>query len=111
MIHISTLNDDFYHVSPDGTALIGRHKRRIYALGQYIMVQVERVDRFKRQIDFRVTLRTDKELNKALCKPFKGQTVSASRKVPKNLAKKRHSALATPKPPIKGRRRSNPKGK
>ncbi len=55
MVHISTLDDDFYHPTPDGTALIGRRKKNTYSLGQYITVQVERVDRFKRQIDFRVT--------------------------------------------------------
>ncbi len=54
MVHISTLDDDFYHPNDDGTALVGRRKRNTYSLGQYIQVQVERVDRFKRQIDFRV---------------------------------------------------------
>ncbi|MEC7287893.1 MAG: RNB domain-containing ribonuclease, partial [Verrucomicrobiota bacterium] len=43
MVHISTLDDDFYHPNPEGTALIGRSKKRTYSLGQYIMVQVERV--------------------------------------------------------------------
>lgn len=54
MIHISTLDDDFYHLNSDGTALFGRRTKQSYALGQHIMVKVERVDRFKRQIDFRV---------------------------------------------------------
>ncbi len=54
MVHISTLDDDFYHPNAEGTALVGRRKRNTYSLGQYIQVQVERVDRFKRQIDFRV---------------------------------------------------------
>jgi ribonuclease R len=54
MIHISTLDDDFYHANADGTALVGRRTRQTYALGQHIMVKVERVNRFKRQIDFRV---------------------------------------------------------
>lgn len=60
MVHISTLDDDFYHPSNDGTALVGRRKQKTYSLGQYIMVQVERVDRFKRQIDFRVNATTDR---------------------------------------------------
>ena len=59
MVHISTLDDDFYHASDDGSALIGRRHKKSYTLGQYIMVQVERVDRFKRQIDFRVTASGD----------------------------------------------------
>lgn len=59
MVHISTLDDDFYNLNSDGTALVGRRKRQSFALGQHIMVQVERVDRFKRQIDFRVVLSGD----------------------------------------------------
>ncbi len=60
MVHISTLDDDFYDPSNDGTSLIGRRKKKTYSLGQYIMVHVERVDRYKRQIDFRVSSTTDK---------------------------------------------------
>ncbi|MGC6607000.1 MAG: ribonuclease R [Lentimonas sp.] len=72
MVHISTLDDDFYHPNEDGTALIGRRKKQVYSLGQYIQVEVDRVDRFKRQIDFRVVAaedhksaieRTPKDLN------------------------------------------------
>lgn len=54
MVHISTLDDDFYHATEDGTALVGRRNKQVYSLGQYIQVQVDRVDRFKRQIDFRI---------------------------------------------------------
>ena len=51
--------------------MIGRRKKRNYALGQYIMVQVERVDRFKRQIDFRVFLTDDSYKGKNLVNPLK----------------------------------------
>lgn len=54
MVHISALDDDFYHPTEDGTALVGRRNKQVYALGQHIQVTVKRVDRFKRQIDFRV---------------------------------------------------------
>ncbi|MBT4757934.1 MAG: RNB domain-containing ribonuclease, partial [Opitutae bacterium] len=60
MVHISQLDDDFYHASDDGTSLIGRRTHKTYSLGQHIMVEVNRVDRYKRQIDFRVTATTDK---------------------------------------------------
>ena len=73
MVHISTLDDDFYHPNAEGTALIGRRKQRTYALGQYIMVQVERVDRFKRQIDFRVVSPDARAADKKPGKPFKGR--------------------------------------
>ena len=54
MVHISTLEDDFYLLNNKGTKLTGRRTRNTFAQGQLIKVQVERVDRFKRQIDFRI---------------------------------------------------------
>lgn len=51
-IHLSALKDDFYQVSPDGTAAIGRRTRRRLATGDRVHVQIERVDRIKRQFDF-----------------------------------------------------------
>ena len=54
MVHISTLDDDFYLLNNDSTTFTGRRSKKKYELGQIIQVQVERVDRFKRQIDFRI---------------------------------------------------------
>jgi ribonuclease R len=82
MVHISTLDDDFYHPSNDGTSLIGRRKQKTYSLGQYIMVQVERVDRFKRQIDFRATATTnkiDRRMDPKKQRRSKGRQASADR--------------------------------
>ena len=100
MVHISTLDDDFYHPNSEGTALVGRRKQRTYALGAYIMVQVERVDRFKRQIDFRVVLSDDRDKGKKAGKPFKGRRKpqtdrnNASNKVPRGAAKTSHTRRA-----------------
>lgn len=55
MVHISTLKDDLYRVNESGTAIIGRRTRKTYRIGQKINVLVQRVDRFKRQIDFRIS--------------------------------------------------------
>jgi len=82
MVHISTLDGDFYNLSDDGTALIGRRTQKTYSLGQYIMVQVERVDRFKRQIDFRATATTDQVEGRSSGKTSrrsKGRQASAKR--------------------------------
>jgi ribonuclease R len=54
LIHISTLRDDLYQLNNAGTALVGRRSKRRLELGQKISVITERVDRFKRQIDFRL---------------------------------------------------------
>jgi len=54
LVHLSTLRDDLYLLNNAGTALIGRRTRRRLDVGQKIQVVTERVDRFKRQIDFRL---------------------------------------------------------
>lgn len=54
LIHISTLRDDLYQVTSDGRTLVGRRTRKSYNIGQTVGVSVERVDRFKRQVDFSI---------------------------------------------------------
>ncbi len=54
MVHISTLRDDIYRLDGDRSAMVGRKHKRRFGIGETILVQVDRVDRFKRQIDFRV---------------------------------------------------------
>ena len=54
LIPLSSMTDDLYQVVPDGSAVIGRRSRRRYALGQTVPVVVERVDRFRRTMDFRL---------------------------------------------------------
>ncbi len=54
MVHISTLKDDLYRLNDSRTAIIGRRKNKTYNIGQIIKVVVDKVDRFKRQIDFRM---------------------------------------------------------
>ncbi|MCH2074900.1 MAG: RNB domain-containing ribonuclease [Puniceicoccaceae bacterium] len=108
IVHISTLDDDFYHPNPEGTALIGRRKKLTYALGQYIMVQVERVDRFKRQIDFRVVLTDYRDKGKKPSKPFKGRRMINQARSSKSLecspSKKVSKTLARTKPKKKSAR-------
>jgi len=53
-VPLSSLEDDLYFLAGDGRELIGRRTKREFKLGQEILVEVFRVDRFKRQIDFRV---------------------------------------------------------
>ena len=112
MVHISTLDDDFYHPNTEGTALIGRRKKRSYALGQYIMVQVERVDRFKRQIDFRVVLKDDRDKGKKPGQPFKGRRKADSPCSSKSLEcgprKKAAKTLTRRKPKKKSAQQKQP---
>lgn len=54
LVHASSLTDDFYVLNNAGTALIGRRTKRRFTLGDKITVVVDKADRFKRMIDFRV---------------------------------------------------------
>ena len=54
LVHISTLEGDFYHYDELRGRLVGKRNKRIIQIGDKLKVQVERVDVFKRQIDFRL---------------------------------------------------------
>jgi ribonuclease R len=54
------LPDDYYTLNNPGTALIGRRTKKQYTVGDHIQVVVDKVDRYKRLIDFRA-LETGKE--------------------------------------------------
>jgi ribonuclease R len=52
LVHVSELGDDYYRVDPLKRALVGRRSRRTFRLGDEVEVQVVRVDREERKIDF-----------------------------------------------------------
>lgn len=54
LVHISTLDDDWWVMTKEGQELRGKRSQRVYRSGQHIHVIVDRIDRFKRQIDFRL---------------------------------------------------------
>lgn len=54
LVHVSTLDGDFYHYDELRERLVGKRTRRIIQIGDKLTVVVDRVDVFKRQIDFRV---------------------------------------------------------
>lgn len=49
----SLLRDDFYQITPDGTALVGNKKKKSFAIAAKFQVHVAKVDRVKRFMDFR----------------------------------------------------------
>ena len=52
LVHISTLDDDYYELHQRTASLIGVNHGQIFRLGDRVRVQVARVDRAERQIDF-----------------------------------------------------------
>src|SRR5262249_59060768 len=54
LVHISTLDDDYYHYDEAEHSLIGRRGGARYRLGDRVRAKVVRVDLQRRQMDFRV---------------------------------------------------------
>ena len=54
LIRVSALEDDFYQFDPVRRRLTGRRRRRVLHAGQPVKVAVARVDRLKKQVDFRL---------------------------------------------------------
>ncbi|MBV9876868.1 MAG: ribonuclease R [Verrucomicrobia bacterium] len=54
LIHVSSLEDDFFNFDAVRRRLVGRSRKRVYQAGDRLFVRVSRVDRFKQQIDFTV---------------------------------------------------------
>jgi ribonuclease R len=57
LVHVSTLADDFYHYDATREQLVGKRTRRVIKIGDRVTVQVDRIDLFKQQIDFRLVVR------------------------------------------------------
>ncbi len=55
MVHLSSIPDDFFVFDPERSNLTGKQTRRVISLGDYVKVQIHRVDRTKKQVDFRLT--------------------------------------------------------
>lgn len=52
LVHISTLTDDYYQFMEKQLALLGQHTRKMYKIGDRVVVQVSQVNTADRQIDF-----------------------------------------------------------
>lgn len=51
MVHVSSLNDDWYEYRSRQNRLVGRRNRRVYQLGDEVTVRVLKVDVLRNQID------------------------------------------------------------
>ena len=54
LVHLSSIEDDFYVFDAARGHLMGRRTRRVIKLGDQITVQVYKVDAFKKQVDFQL---------------------------------------------------------
>jgi ribonuclease R len=54
LVHLSSINDDFFVFDPARGQLTGRRTRRVIRVGDRVTVEVDKVDTFKKQVDFRL---------------------------------------------------------
>ena len=54
LVHVSSLNDDFYSFDPARRRLVGRQSKRRLAVGDILQVIVARIDNFKQQAAFAI---------------------------------------------------------
>ena len=54
LVHVSSLNDDWYEYRSRQNRLVGRKNRRVYQLGYQVRVRVIKVDVLRNQIDLEV---------------------------------------------------------
>ena len=54
LVHLSSVEDDFFVFDAARNQLVGRRTRRMIRLGDKVTVQVAKVDTFKKQVDFRL---------------------------------------------------------
>lgn len=52
LVHVRTLQNDFYHFDPAAVALIGERRRTQFTVGMRVRVKVAKVELWRRRIDF-----------------------------------------------------------
>lgn len=69
LVHISTVKDDIFNLAEGGTCLQGRRYKKRFALGQTVQVSIDKVDRYKRQLDFILASSKEQPATKNSSKP------------------------------------------
>ncbi len=54
LVHVKTLTDDFYDFSREKMTLKASRKKKCYRIGDKVRIKIHKVDKLKKQIDFRV---------------------------------------------------------
>ncbi|MDG1701289.1 MAG: RNB domain-containing ribonuclease [Opitutae bacterium] len=65
-VHISKLGKDMYFISSNEQNIVGKRTRQIFSLGQRIKVNVLKVDRYKRQLDFAISAQSQSQKIKGI---------------------------------------------
>jgi ribonuclease R len=61
LVHLSSVHDDFFVFDSQRNHLVGRRTRRVIKLGDKVVVQVCKVDTFKKQVDFQLAREAERQ--------------------------------------------------
>jgi len=64
LVHVSSLNDDWYEYRSRQSRLVGRKSKKVYQLGDIIKVKIMKVDILRNQIDLEVCEQEFEDRNK-----------------------------------------------
>ncbi len=105
-IPMSTLSDDIYTITNAGDALVGRRTKNTYQLAAHLQVTVEKVDRFKRLIDFRPAGPAKADTTASQSPPSKPTPPSAPSKTPSKPKKSSNRKAPAGRPKFSPKKRS-----
>jgi ribonuclease R len=86
LVHLSSIQDEFFVFDPSHGQLVGRRTRRIIKLGDHVIVHPFKVDSFKKQVDF--------QLVKSTARKGAAPTVQSGATSPKADLRRQRPALA-----------------
>jgi ribonuclease R len=69
LVHITALDNDYYHYDPIGHRLTGERTGTVHRLGDRVRIQVAAVNLDERKIDFVLAKRAEQGRGEALAKP------------------------------------------
>jgi ribonuclease R len=92
LVHVTGLQNDYYHFDPAHHRLVGERTRRIYRLADKLKVRVARVDLDERKIDFELVLEEGAE-------PGKGQGQQRAEPRPKKGRSRSRNKSQQPQQP------------
>ncbi|WP_428239667.1 ribonuclease R [Gynuella sp.] len=99
LIHVTSLNSDYYVFDPAGHRLVGERTRTVYSLGDKVSVRVARVNLDERKIDFELENQIKTARRTAASRKSASKTAKESGKRPANKTSKHKSKSKSGKAP------------
>jgi ribonuclease R len=90
LVHLSSVEDEFFVFDPSRSQLVGRRTRRVIQLGDRVLVQPFKVDTFKKQVDF--------QLVKSDARKTAASTAHKTAPRPKEDRSRQQASYSRPKP-------------